>query len=704
MRLSEHYLIKRLQNLLDLLLHNDTSYDDFSLIRFSVRAGLAKESVKQEDVTNSLNRPTAARFFAPVGLVSILLLTLFLSSMARAEDGGHLATQRNQYQQALQAINQKDWPQYESLRKQLNHYPLAIYLDYYRLVPNLSHVSGDQALEFINLSQGTPLSIRMKGKYLFKSGAERRWADFLTVSPDAPNDPRLKCYYYRAQLAESHSETAWQGAEKLWVYGKSRPDVCDPLFNAWRKAKPLTDELIWARMLKSFDARQKSLLSYLAKQTSPALTPTAKLLLKLYRDPAALQDELPPSGSPYAADIVSHGLQALAREDAETALKLWQKAQLTYRFSTQQRTAVIKTIAQRSNFQRVTANKVWLDSQLSHIKNDVITETRIRWALKDEDWNSVSKLITYLSKKKQQDDSWRFWRAISYQELGLAQAAIPILDQLAEHRSYYGFLAADLRQKPYKLNNNKVPEASHGQAQLVNLAGFRRVEELMYHDERQLASSEWRLLLQGVEESEQLQLGLMAAKQGWHNLAISAANTAAAWDSLDLRFPTPYLDTFERYASKTGVEKSELMSIARRESAFYPFAESRVGARGLMQLMPGTAKMVSKKLGGAKPSKRQLFDVETNIKLGSAYYKELLERFSNNRIYAVAAYNAGPHRVDRWRNTDITALSAALWIETIPFKETRGYVQAVLSYNVVFRHMMGQPVPLLNPHENTATY
>ncbi|GAA5219256.1 transglycosylase SLT domain-containing protein [Corallincola platygyrae] len=629
---------------------------------------------------------------------------MLITQQATAEDGGNLATQRNQYADALKAIENKDWPAYEKLRKQLNHYPLAIYLDYYRHVPSLSHSSGDEIMAFINLSQGTPLSVRMKGKFLFKAGAEKRWQDYLTVSPTPPNDVRLQCYYYRALNATGRNEEAWQGARSLWVHGKSRPKVCDPLFSAWKKAEPLTDELIWSRMLKAFDARQRTLLNYLAKQTSDSLKPTAEHLKRLYRDPMLLASDMPAPDSRYAADTLTHSLKALAREDAEAALSIWQKAQLNYRFTPQQQASVVRFIAQRSNFQKAEQNKTWLDKQLPLLKDDVITETRIRWALKEEDWHSVSKLITYLAPSNQQKDSWRFWRALSYQELGLNQAGKPILEQLANNRSYYGFLAADILGQAYQLNHEKVTPAGHGQAQLANLQGYNRVTELMYHDERQLASSEWRFLLQGVKQSEQLQLGLLASKNGWHNLAISAANTAKAWDTLDLRFPTPYLTTFEHYAKQRGVEKTELMSIARRESAFYPFAESRVGARGLMQLMPNTAKQVSRKLGHSKPSKRALFDIDTNIMLGSAYYKELLDRFSNNRIYAMAAYNAGPHRVDRWKGDPQSGVSAALWIETIPYKETRGYVQAVLSYNVVFQHMMGKPVPLLNENELSTLY
>ena len=182
-----------------------------------------------------------------------------------------------------------------------------------------------------------------------------------------------------------------------------------------------------------------------------------------------------------------------------------------------------------------------------------------------------------------------------------------------------------------------------------------------------------------------------------------AAAKAKAWDALDVRFPTPYQDTFKHYATVQRVPSTELMAIARRESAFFPEAHSPVGARGLMQIMPATGKQVASELG--RPHTRaELYEVEHNILLGSAYYRQLLDRFDGNRIFALAAYNAGPHRVDRWRNAKGDQVPVDIWVETIPYRETRNYVQAVLSYNVVFQYRLGDTHSLLTEAERKALY
>lgn len=188
-------------------------------------------------------------------------------------------------------------------------------------------------------------------------------------------------------------------------------------------------------------------------------------------------------------------------------------------------------------------------------------------------------------------------------------------------------------------------------------------------------------------------------EQGWADLAIDAANHVKAWDIVDLRFPEAFAEDFANAAANNQVDSVELMAIARRESAFYPRAQSDVGARGLMQLMPGTAKQVAKHLG--LPYRRmRLFDPDYNVTLGSHYYQSLLERFDGHRPKALAGYNAGPHRVDRWSQREIPIDQ---WIDSLPFRETREYVRAVLAYTVIYRARAGESGKLLTQKEWSLT-
>ena len=165
-----------------------------------------------------------------------------------------------------------------------------------------------------------------------------------------------------------------------------------------------------------------------------------------------------------------------------------------------------------------------------------------------------------------------------------------------------------------------------------------------------------------------------------------------SWDSLSERFPVAHKDIFTRHARQLDIPISWSLAVARQESAFMPDARSSAGARGLMQLMPSTARIIARTEGIKYSSRSKLLDVDFNIRLGSHYLSWMLVRYNNNRILASAAYNAGPGNVDKWLDKDL-ALDA--WIETIPFKETRNYVKNVLAYSAIYNYLLDQESPFI---------
>ena len=615
-----------------------------------------------------------------------------------------LSTSRQEYGDAMQSIDRGRWTEYEQLRPALDDYPLAIYLDYFQLSRQVHKVRPVEANRFISRSEDSPLPNRFLAVYLRKAGKDRRWRDFLQVMPDEPNSIELKCYYFRAQLAQGNKTVAWDGAEKLWVHGKSRPKQCDPLFNAWLDSGELSDEVVWTRLLNAFDARQRSLMKYVAKQGSAELKPWSDKLQAVYAHPEKIRSQSLPATGPYSADIASYGLAYLARYNPEKALQYWTEYQAQLQFSAEQSHRAEYAIALRSLFAKTEAHIPWLQESLPRLGEDKLVEIRLRWALAEQDWDAVEQTLPMLSEEQRGDSAWRYWQAIVQERRGDNEAARQSLLELATERGYYSFLAADKLGQAYAFNNQPLVLEAPARAPLLQLPAVQRIGELHFHEEQNLAHSEWFKVLQDSPDPvRQQQLAQLAAEQGWHRMAIDAASRAKAWNALDVRFPTPYQKTFEHYASLRQVPSTELMAIARRESAFFPQARSPVGARGLMQIMPATGKQVASSLGKSHTG-RDLYEVEHNVLLGSAYYRQLLDRFGGNRVFALTAYNAGPHRVDRWRNKDGEGVPVEVWIETIPYRETRNYVQAVLSYNVVFLHLMGDTHSLLTPQEHEAQY
>ena len=230
-----------------------------------------------------------------------------------------------------------------------------------------------------------------------------------------------------------------------------------------------------------------------------------------------------------------------------------------------------------------------------------------------------------------------------------------------------------------------------------------RVRELLAMNEVTAARSEWIHNMDRNPVAQRIEFGHIALNQGWHELAILSSIRAEAWDALDLRFPLPLKRTFSQMAQERSMNTSLLYAISRQESALYPLAQSPVGARGLMQLMPATAKETAAKLGVPYRNEQQLFDPAMNIRLGSAYLKRLLDVYDGNRILAAAAYNAGPGRVKRWRDQS-TNKPMDVWVESIPYRETRNYVQNVLSFDLIYQQKLQQPLRFMSERELNHAY
>jgi soluble lytic murein transglycosylase len=231
-----------------------------------------------------------------------------------------------------------------------------------------------------------------------------------------------------------------------------------------------------------------------------------------------------------------------------------------------------------------------------------------------------------------------------------------------------------------------------------------RVHELIALDKIAAAKSEWQWLLHRSSAQEKKALAHYASNQKWSRLTVKASIAAKVWDEIHLRFPIAHRWWFEFYSDKYNIEPITLMSLARQESALDVQARSPVGARGIMQIMPATAKYTARKFGIPYKTPKELNDVKKNIEIGSQYLSYLLDQYDGNRIYSFAAYNAGPHRVKRWRENSAQKLDVFAFIEAIPFKETQGYVQNILMFESYYRFLIGTKGDFLTKNEKEGRY
>lgn len=624
----------------------------------------------------------------------------------------------------------------QRLRARLNGYPLAPYADYEQLMAGLYNTSGAAARRFVEAHTRSPLGVRFLGHYLDAAGRGRRWGDYLSAATREPNAEKLRCYYARAKRGRGQEGEAWRLAERLFLSPTSVHDACDPLFELWRARGGLRDELVWERAKLAFAARQGGLLRYIASLA--AADPALEALKRVYREPQRALKLAAALDPPRRAEVLALGLERLARYDPARSLRHYQSLSAEV-LRDEHHVRVATAIARGGIVQREEHVRDWADARLARWGDDRLTALRLRWALAEADWAAIAAHVPALSAASRREGVWRYWRARALEARGEAGAARALWAELATERSYYGFLSADRLGQPYAyreraprsplahlpdkpsekpLSEKSLSEKSLPDKALSNespgeppdkppadaslppwaRAMLRRVRELYAIDEPSLAQSEWTHALPRLGAEQQFELGRIAAAQGWYRLAIDAANAGRHWDALELRFPLAFAAEFQQRAESQAVPAGELMAIARRESAFSPVVRSPAGARGLMQLMPSTGRALARRQGRPFDA-RDLYSVPHNLDLGSAYYRHLLDRFDGYRPLALAAYNAGPSRVRRWLGRD-RALD--IWIETIPYPDTRDYVKAVLVYSVVFEHRLGRRAELLTERERRA--
>nr|WP_232321969.1 murein transglycosylase [Photobacterium jeanii] len=611
--------------------------------------------------------------------------------------------QRGWYEQAQQALDDNEPEKFSQLRDKLNDYPLTPYLDYRDFSRNLANQSIEDVQAFLKRYQSLPFSPTLRYRYATYLASSKQWQTLLTFQPKPPRGETQQCNYYYAQLQTGNKKTAWQGAEKIWLKGSSIADACDPLLKAWQKAGKRHDSQILDRMLLVYQQGNKRLLAYLNKQLSTSGRVTGNKVLQLLDKPAKVADFSKASKvTPFNQKLTESAYKRLARKDVKEAVAQYQRTVDGQHYPKAKRQQIAEYVASRLMVTDSDELIAWRDKVLAKSSNTRLLERRIRSAMRDADWQQVERWVKVLPAKDQETLRWSFWRAYLLARNGKQAEADKLYSSILGQRDFYSVAAASMLNKPVEYKIQRAPFViAHTDAYRDTL---ERVKELVAVDKLLAARNEWAYLLRGKTPDQALKLAAYAGANRWHHLAVQATIAGKLWGYHELRFPLAHKWWFDFFSKKRGVPTTTMMALARQESAWNTEAQSPVGARGLMQLMPATAKETAKKLGRNYQGKDTLFDPGVNIRLGSGYLQMMLERFDNNRVYSFAAYNAGPSRVDRWQKQTDGRVDVFTFIEAIPFNETRGYVQNVLMYDVYYNRRMGTEIHLLTPAELQAKY
>lgn len=671
-------------------------------------------------VTNFLAGNMTARWHTSFFAVLVFSASCLLMPRATAQSVDNplllepmLVQQRALYQQAVQAQARGQRAELQTLMAQLEEYPLHIYLEFTALRPSLAALAqrGDnftQVDDFLSRHRDSLLGNRLEREWVAALADQGRWSDVVRYHRAENTNTTLTCRALRAQL-ELGNSAALVDVAPLWNVDYSQPNDCDPVFETWLRQGFLQPDIAWQRFTKTLQSRQMGLARYVSRLMPDRERRLSELYLRIDGQPErVLTDTALGEREPEIGQIILHGVRRLAMVDAPQALTALNRHHAVHAFSAEELTSSKQFIAQRSLQQGLIADA---ESMLTN-EPQLNSETLVSWILRDairaQDWRRMAAWIPRLPVDAQNTERWKYWQARTLEQLVAAgvdnDSTLPEAErlyyELAQTRSFYGFLAADKLGLPYELVDRPVPVRPQDLSELYDLIAVQRAHELYMIGEEISARSEWQFAQSTMSAEQIVSSGLIVDSWGWHRNGIQAMIRAQYWDDLQLRFPLAYSDLFASAATQLDVSQQLLFAIARQESAFMHDVRSSAGALGLMQLMPATGRETATRAGMRINNDQDLLRPEINIALGSRYLAQLLEDFNGNRAVAAAAYNAGPGRVRQWlRQTSSNPLPLDAWIETIPFTETRNYVQNVLAFSVIYAYRMGESTRFLTEVE-----
>lgn len=563
--------------------------------------------------------------------------------------------------------------------KQSSH-PLAPYAEATYLANSPWLANQQEIKKFLDTYQGTPLEWKVRYAWLDnlkKSNKKALYIDAYRPTRKA----EYQCTYlnYQLQLG-APKEAIFNQVDELWSVAKSQPKECDVLFSKWKKAGHLNQELVWQRITKVSEKGNTSLLAYLSRLLPKNERYLADLYKTVRRDPSAAAGLYRfKKRTDKEGQIALYGVKRLVWRDRDLAIRAWQKLENMFDYTEQQKQSLYYIFALSLASGKHKEAKFYLNKVAPERHDSKLMQWQLSNMLREQDWQGI---IAY-STGKTLNNGYRYWLAYAYHKIGDAQRANQLWKELAQKRDYYGFLAASRLDLAVSLEYQPVVVDPQTQKLVSESPGFKRAKALYELDRFYSARREWNSLIAGSTDDEKLAAASLANDMGWHDSVIRVMSQLKAYNMLDYRFPTPYSDQFERFSSRSKVDKTWAYAISRRESSFASDAHSSAGAIGLMQLLPSTARYVNK----GSVSRNQLKKPHINIRLGTQYLKYLKKKSKGNEVIATASYNAGYHKVKRWLPQE--AVDFDLWVEAIPYRETREYVKNVYAYRQVYATRSG---------------
>lgn len=545
---------------------------------------------------------------------------------------------------------------------------------------------------FSFIESDTPLAKKLRRKWLYQLAYNKDWATFNRYYQGS-DDITLQCYALTGLYHQGNTQEALDKVKPLWLSGDSQPKACDELFEIFIKSTSFTENLLTQRIKLALENRNLSLARHLLKQYKPPRIQDANTLTDIYFNPTHIT-QLP--SSDLQGDFYLYGLKRLVSINIDKAIEYWNNPLTKKILNQSQQQAFFTHLAVYKAIRNHDDAPEWFAKIQPRFYSEPLLGWQIRYALKLGQWQEVERLIQ--QSKDKDNPTWQYWLARALIAQGKKDEGRAIYTQLAKTRNYYGFLAS------LKLHKNFSFEHEPAVTDLQRIQPYKpfidQISSMYYAKQIWQASSLLNdFVLELPREDKSALIYWLATHLKWHGKAIYLSSNDELNNQLLLRFPLAYKETIKQYAKSYQIPPQFIYAIIRQESTFRDDVISPAGAYGLMQVMPATAKAISQREHINFSDKTQLFSAQKNINIGVAYLQHLAKRFNQHPVLIAAAYNAGPRQVVYWMKNH-PPRQVDIWIETLPWPETRNYLKNIIAFYTVYQYLLNQKPDLkafMNP-------
>ena len=636
-------------------------------------------------------------------LTSIIFTTaaLWMSSppvYAQGRDNSHFDDVIFDMAQAYKAHDKK---KLTTLLPQVSGYLLEPWAAYWELSARLDEAGPTEIQTFLTRYADTYQEDRLRVEWLQMLGRNRDWATFAReIGRYRMDDDRsVRCYSLMADHIRNGTDVH-EAVASNWLAAKDADDACTSAVQQLLDDRSLKEDVVWQRARLGMDSDRLRVTVQAVALIDDRLT---KKVNNLYNDPARFIKDAFPALRPQTRELVALALIRLAYTDPDQAAQELKKVRWHAQLAPDVRSWIWGAIGKRAA-QKLSDEAVgyFTQGQLVAMHEDQLTWAA-RAALRVGNWSLVQAAIAAMPATLRAEPTWIYWNAKAQLASGATPAArenaLQALRDLASIRGFYEQLALEETGQWINLPPRPAPLTADERDAARNTPGLARALYAIQIGLRNEGVREWNYTTNlhqrgGMEDRALLAAADLACRAEVWDRCISSSDRTKSMIDMEQRFPTPYRSAVQAQAKKLGVDPAYVYGLIRQESRFVMNATSNVGASGLMQVMPATARWTAKKIGLTEFQPQQLNDRDTNIVIGTGYLKLLLDSFDGSIPLATAAYNAGPSRSRSWRASTPGAapLEAAIWAENIPFTETRDYVKKVIANTTLYAALMtGQP-------------